>query len=245
MTRLRVAVADDEPLPRERLARLLQEAGCEVVTQLEDGLTLLAWLRTHPTVDALFLDVQMPGGTGIEVLAEIPDPPPVVFVTAHALHAVQAFETAAVDFLLKPVFPERLGKALDRIRAHAIPRRSGEEIKRLVALNLERVPIKVRGGYAFLPFRRVSHFEVDAQEVWVWVGGKRHLTEWSTLGEVESAFPEAALLRIQRHLLLRPEAVLSLRAHGKGRVLVTVDEGLELEVSRTATPELKALLGVG
>ncbi|HET8901660.1 MAG TPA: response regulator, partial [Holophagaceae bacterium] len=72
MRTLRVALADDEPLARARLSRLLREAGCEVIAELEDGAAVLAWLREAPPVDALFLDISMPGATGLEVMAELP-----------------------------------------------------------------------------------------------------------------------------------------------------------------------------
>ena len=85
MKTLRVALADDEPLARTRLARLLREAGCDVRAELADGPSVLAWLQEPREVDALFLDIQMPGATGLEVAAELGDCrhcPPVVFVTA-------------------------------------------------------------------------------------------------------------------------------------------------------------------
>ncbi|MBS1766966.1 MAG: response regulator, partial [Acidobacteria bacterium] len=102
MKPLKVALADDEPLARARLARLLREAGCEIAAELEDGGAVLAWLKEAPKVDALFLDIQMPGATGLEVMAELPEQLPVVFVTAYAEHAVRAFEAAAADYVLKP-----------------------------------------------------------------------------------------------------------------------------------------------
>lgn len=122
MKSLRVALADDEPLARARLARLLREAGCDVRAELADGPSVLAWLQEPREVDALFLDIQMPGATGLEVAAELGDCrhcPPVVFVTAHSEHAVRAFEAAAVDYIMKPISAERLAKTLARLREGA------------------------------------------------------------------------------------------------------------------------------
>ncbi|HJW43520.1 MAG TPA: response regulator, partial [Geothrix sp.] len=107
MKPLKVLVVDDEPLARERLSRLLQEAGCDLIGELGDGVALLDWLKEPHEVDVIFLDIQMPGLSGLEVLAEVPDGPPVVFVTAYSSYAVRAFELAAVDYLLKPVFEDR------------------------------------------------------------------------------------------------------------------------------------------
>ncbi len=238
MKPLRVALADDEPLARARLSRLLREAGCEIAAELEDGTAVIAWCQGGSPVDALFLDINMPGATGLEVMAELPDRLPVIFVTAYAEHAVRAFEAAAVDYVLKPVSAERLAKSLARLReqpaapAHPQGHASG------------RFPAKAGEGHVFLELRRTSHFEVEDEVVWAWCGGTRFRTGWSTLAEVEHAFPANGLLRIQRHLLLRPEAVLGLRPLEGGRAVIRVGEGLELEASRTATPKLKELLGL-
>ncbi|MBS1785043.1 MAG: response regulator [Acidobacteria bacterium] len=237
MKPLRVALADDEPLARARLARLLREAGCEVVAELEDGPSVLAWLPDAPPVEVLFLDIHMPGATGLEVMAELPDRLPVVFVTAFAEHAVRAFEAAAVDYVLKPVSAERLGKSLARLRDQPTA-------PALASAAPTRFPAKAGDGHVFLELRRTSHFEVEDEIVWAWCGGSRFRTGWSTLAEVEHAFPGTSLLRIQRHLLLRPEAVLGLRPLEGGRAALRVADGLELEASRTATPKLKEWLGL-
>ena len=239
MKPLRVALADDEPLARTRLSRLLREGGCEVIAELEDGAAVLTWLRKAPAVDALFLDINMPGATGLEVMAELPDRLPVIFVTAYAEHAVRAFEAAAVDYILKPVSADRLAKSLARLGEHpASPAPANPHPAS------SRYPAKAGEGHVFLDLRRTSHFEVEEEIVWAWCGGTRFRTGWSTLAEVEQVFPLAGLLRIQRHLLLRPEAVLGLRPLEGGRAAVRIHEGLELETSRTATPKLKDLLGL-
>lgn len=245
MKPLRVALADDEPLARTRLARLLREAGCEVKAELVDGSAVLAWLREPKDVEALFLDIQMPGATGLEVLAELADCrhcPPVVFVTAYSEHAVRAFEAAALDYIMKPVSAERLAKTLARLR-EAAPRRAEGP-----AGGLQRFPVKAGEGHVFLDLRRTTHFEVEEEVVWAWAPAQgapcRHRTAWTTLAEVEAAFPGAGLLRIQRHLLLRPEAVLGLKPLEGGRASVRVAEGVDLEVSRSVTPKIKEMLGL-
>lgn len=238
---LRVALADDEPLARTRLARLLREAGCDVKAELADGTSVLAWLQEPREVDALFLDIQMPGATGLEVAAELGDCrhcPPVVFVTAHSEHAVRAFEAAAVDYIMKPISAERLAKTLARLREGGL--RRGEA----PLATPQRFPVKAGEGHVFLELKRTTHFEVEEEVVWAWAAGSRHRTAWTTLAEVEGAFPGAGLLRIQRHLLLRPEAVLGLRPLEGGRASVRVADGLDLEVSRSATPRIKELLGL-
>jgi two-component system LytT family response regulator/two-component system response regulator AlgR len=234
MNPLRVAVAEDEPLNRERLVRLLGEAGCEVVGAFPSGSDLLAWLGQGGAVDALFLDIRMPGPSGLDVAADLPPDLPVVFVTAHADHAIQAFEAAAVDYLLKPVRAERLRGCLDRLQAR---RRAP------VSKPLTRYAVKAGEGLVFLDLGRTTHFEVEDEVVFAHAGG-RFQTTWRTLAEVEAAFPQAGLLRIHRHLLLRPEVVVGLRPAEGGRVKVTLPGGVELEASRPMTPKLKLRLGL-
>lgn len=241
-TPLKVALADDEPLARARLSRLLAEAGCEVLAELEDGAALLHWLRSAPPLDALFLDIQMPGPTGLEVAAELPKTLPVVFVTAHAEHALRAFDAAALDYLLKPIRAERLAQTLQRLREGHAPTRPAHDPSPHAPIS--KVPIRAGEGHVFLDLKRLTHFEVEEEVVWACQGPQRHRTPWTTLAEAEQAFPHAGLLRIQRHLLLRPEAILGLRPLEGGRVAVRIAEGQELEVSRTATPKVRGVMGV-
>jgi two-component system LytT family response regulator/two-component system response regulator AlgR len=244
MNRLQVVIVEDEALARERLSRLLGELDCQVVAEHEDGRAFLDWLPQAPRIDGLFLDIQMPGGTGMEVLAELPTPLPVVFVTAYAEHAVRAFETEAVDFVLKPVFKDRLERSVARLRARKVPLRTGAELVALAEPKSQRFLVKAGGGNLFMDLRKVSHFEVVDEIVWAWAGGKRFRTTWTALSEVEAAFPETGLLRIQRHILLRRESVQGYRSLPGGRWKVRISEGLELEVSRTMTPRLREVLGL-
>lgn len=254
---LRAAIADDEPVALQRLKTLLLEAGWNV-DAFEDGKRLLAHLQEH-SADALFLDIQMPGLSGLEVLGELPDPPPpVIFVTAKSDYALAAFEHAAADYLLKPVTAERLGKTLARLQGNQVPRRSVSELRAalpppaapggppgygLPAQPL-RFPVRAGEGKLLLELRKVSHFEVVDQVVWAHTGKQKFRTSWVSLAEVEAAFPGAGLLRIQRHLLVRPEAVLGVRALSSGRRAVLVQDGVELEASRSAAHALKERLGI-
>ncbi|MBP1628075.1 MAG: response regulator [Holophagaceae bacterium] len=237
---LKVVLADDEPMARARLSRLLSEAGCEVLAEFGEGSTLLEYLAQRPRLDALFLDIQMPGPSGLEVAAELPFPLPVVFVTASRDHSLDAFELDAADYLLKPVRAERLIRTLDRLRAGLIQPQGGNREPAQVP---QRVIIKAGEGLVFLDIRKVTHFEVEEDTVWAWTAGQRFASQWKTLNEVEASFPEASLLRIQRHLLIRPECISGLRPLSGNRAMARIGEQ-ELEVSRTATALLKKALGI-
>lgn len=227
---------------QRRLVRLLQECGCEVVATFGNGLEVEEWMVASPEVDALFLDIQMPGLDGLSLRASIRPDLPVVFVTAHAQHAVDAFNLDAVDFLLKPATTQRLAKSLAKVRRALRLQVEGPDEE---GETDSRYPIVAGSGVVFLDLARTAFFEVEDQVVWAFAG-ERFRTKWKTLGEVEAFFPDADLLRIHRHLLIRPAAVLGIRSAGNGdRVLVRMTGGVELEASRGATPKLKSRLRLG
>lgn len=239
MNALRVLVAEDEPYNRRRMVRLLREAQCEVVAELEDGAAVLEWLEKGGEADALFLDIQMPGLTGLDVVEDLPRPLPIVFVTAFAEHAVKAFEQAAVDYLLKPVTAERLEKTLQRLR-----RTMGSAPEAPKAAGALRYPVKAGDGLVFLDLARTSHFLFEEGVVWAFAG-ERYRTVWKSLSEAETVLAGRGLIRGHRHLLLRPEAVMGVRPGDSGRLLARITGGAELEISRGAAPLLKQRLGLG
>lgn len=248
MKPLQALVVDDEPLARERLSRLLKEAGCTVAGELGDGVALLQWLkepgRELAETDVIFLDIQMPGLSGMEVLAEAAGGPPVVFVTAYSSYAVQAFELAAVDYLLKPVFADRLAKCLQRLQDRLVRPLSPAELKTLLPPPV-RFPIKAGDGEVYMDLDLVTHFELEDEHVWACRGQNRYLTRWISLAEVEQAFPGEGLLRIQRHLLLRPQMVKGIRPATVGRIKVLVAPKVELTVSRAMTPRTRECIEPG
>lgn len=252
---LKILVAEDEPYNLKRLVRLLSEAGCEVVAQVEDGPAVLEWLDQGHPVDALFLDIQMPGLRGVDVVEDLPRSVPVVFVTAFSDFAVKAFEQAVVDYLLKPVTAERLKKTLDRLKALRHLQTAGElapsedevfkpiDTGTPVKIGPFRYPVKAGEGLVFLDLSKTTHFTFEDGVVWAHAG-ERYRTTWKTLSEAENALAGRGLIRGHRHLLLRLEAVLGVRAGEFGRMLARIPGGQELEVSRGAAPEVKKRLGL-
>ena len=154
---------------------------------------------------------------------------------------VDALYLDAVDYLLKPVTTERLVKSLAKVRRTLGAEEAPTEGKKGKE---DRYPVQVDGGLLFLPLARTTHFLAEDQAVWAFAG-ERFRTKWRSLGEVEAFFPDSGLLRIHRHLLIRPQAVLGIRSTGGGaRVMVRMNGGIELEASRGATPSLKRRLGL-
>lgn len=234
MTALKVAIAEDEPMNRQRLERLLEEQGCQIVGRFGSGTALRAWLREDPEVDALFLDIRMPGPSGLDILRDLQGRLPVVLVTAHGEHALEAYDGAAVDYLLKPVSEERLGRCLQRLRSRQPPPPA--------ARKPSRYAVKAGEGVVFMDLARTTHFEVEDEVVWAHATG-RFRTLWCALAEVEAAFPGSGLIRVHRHLLVRPEAIVGVKPHWGGRLKVTLLGGTELESSRGATARIKARMG--
>jgi DNA-binding LytR/AlgR family response regulator len=222
------------------LGRLLEEQGCLVVEEFPHARAFRHAFERLGPLDALFLDIQMPGLSGLELMEVEPQLPPVVFVSAFGRYALEAFEKAAVDYLKKPVSEERVRLTLDRLRE----RKRLEEASPGQGKPLLRFPVRAGEGSLFIEFRKTSHFEVENEVVWAWAGGHRFRTSWTSLAEVEAQFSAFPLIRIQRHLLIRPDAVVGFKRVFEGRICVRMGEGLELPVSRAATSQLKSLLGV-
>jgi len=238
---LKVIVAEDEALSRKRMVRLLQEAGCEVIHSFSEGRGVLDWLPHHREVDALFLDIHMPNLDGLALLKALDGRLPVVLVTAFTEHAVEAFDSEAVDYLVKPVTASRLDRALTRIQARRVLRL--DPASPSPPASPHRYPIQAGEGIVLVDIQKTTHFEVENEVVWAHAGGRLR-TQWTSLGEVEAAFPRAGMLRIHRHLLVRPEAVIGLKPTLGGRAIVRLIGGEEIEASRGGAPRLRQRLGL-
>jgi two-component system LytT family response regulator/two-component system response regulator AlgR len=238
---LRVVVAEDEALSLKRLVRLLQEAGCQVVTTFSEGRGAFEWLAMHHDIDAAFLDIHMPNLDGMAILKALSGRMPIVLTTAFTEHAVEAFDSEAVDYLLKPVTASRLERALKRIEV-----RKGAALFPVSVLHPSgplRYPINAGEGVVLVDLHKTTYFEVENEVVWAHAGARLR-TQWTSLGEVEAAFPNAGMLRVHRHLLLRPEAVIGLKPAPGGRAIVRLAGGEEIEASRGGAPRLRERLGL-
>jgi len=236
---MRVAIADDEPLALMRLARLLERAGCEVKAQFKDGISLVEWLKEHPLPDCLFLDVKMPGATGLDILAEYQERVPIVLVTSNPEFAVSAFEFQAADFLLKPLDEARLAKTLARLQrrtqAVAVPPPASVPTK---------IAVIAGKGTVLLELAKISHFEIEEGSVFACVAQGRFLTRWRSLAQAEAALSTLRLVRLNRTIMARPESVRGLRVLPYGRRMVLLADGREYAASRKGSQDLSALLGL-
>ncbi|AKF79935.1 two component transcriptional regulator, LytTR family [Myxococcus fulvus] len=245
---LRVLIADDELLARKRLSRLLGALpDVQVCGEAADGEAVLAAVRAGG-VDVVLLDIHMPGLSGLDALALLPeDGPRVVLCTAHAEHAVDAFEHGAVDYVLKPVEPARLQKALERVRARIgaepRPRAETQSTEKQQARALARLPIPTRQGIVLVDPETISHASLDDELVTVFTAQGEFLTDF-TLNELTEKLPADMFHRVHRRALLNLRHVARLEPLETGGYLARTSRGHAVEVSRQSARELRRMLGL-
>jgi two-component system LytT family response regulator len=255
---LRVLIADDERLARQRLEDLLRyEDNVEIVGRTDNGLATIAAIRDLEP-DIVFLDIQMPGKTGLEVVREIGavDMPPVIFTTAYD-HAVAAFDLAAIDYLIKPFDDERFEKAFRRARKmielNQVSKLS-DELRALLRAGaapagpaksqyLERIAVEMRGQVRVVPVKQIDYLVASGPYAELFVGDKRYLIR-ERMQTLEERLDPAKFFRIHRSAIVRLELIDTLIKNPGGDYGVQLKGGVKLKVSRSRFESLETLLGV-
>jgi DNA-binding LytR/AlgR family response regulator len=230
---LRLLVIDDEQPALDELEFLLGRDDRVGSVRTCDSATEALRLLRETDVDGVFLDIQMPGLSGLElagVLANFRSPPPVVFVTAHDEHAVDAFELDALDYVLKPVREERLADAVRRVAEHHAGRTPRDD---------EQVAVELGGVTRFVSRGEIGWVEAQGDYTRLHVGDQSHLLR-TPLATLEEGWAEAGFVRIHRSLLVNLAHIDEVRMDA-GRCTVLVGDE-ELGVSRRHTRELRDLL---
>ena len=248
--RIRVLVVDDEAPARAALRQMLSEdPELEVVGCCSDGTQALAALRAHAP-EVMFLDVRMPGLDGFQVLqAAGPRPPRVVFVTAHAGRALEAFDTEAVDYVLKPFDDERFGRALARAKAAALTDRTLAAAGRLPterggATNpayLERIAVPDRDGVRIVDVSEIDWIEAQDYYVEVHCGGRGYLLRRS-LKQLEERLDPRRFARVHRSAIVNVGRIVSLKPAAHGERDLTLRDGTRVKLSRMFRDRLAGLL---
>jgi two-component system LytT family response regulator len=243
---IRTVLVDDEPVAREGLRLwLAAEPDVRVVGEAGSPAEAIALvIREKP--DLLFLDVQMPGGDGFDVLDGISAHhlPEVVFVTAHERHALRAFDLAALDFLLKPVKEERFRLALDRARGGLARGDEREGPARLSALldhvrapnpwgrrRIERFAVRTRDRFVIIPAAEVIWIGSAANYAELHLAGASHLVR-ATLAELEAGLDPERFARIHRGTIVRVDCVREVFPASHGDYDVALTDGTRLRLSR-------------
>jgi len=242
--KVRTLVVDDEPVARAGLrAMLLAFDWVEVVGEAADGEAAVdAIARLQP--ELVFLDVQMPGLLGTEVLRRIERQPFVIFTTAFSQHAVSAFELGAVDYLLKPFGPGRLSAAMERIRAAigepaaigAIERLSGA----LLGGPITRLFVRRGGGLVPLPVGEVWWLQAEGDYVIAHTGPTRHTLHLS-LNRLEERLDPQRFVRVHRGHIVNLDHVRAFKRDARGNLEAELLDGRRVPVSRARAQELRSL----
>jgi two-component system LytT family response regulator len=240
---VRALVADDEPVARAGLRRMLASfEWVECVGEAATGPAAVAALDTLRP-DVVFLDVEMPGMSGLEVLRNAGHRPFVVFTTAYSQHAVTAFELGALDYLVKPFGPARLATAMERVRAGLGEPASAAAGDRLAeALSTSSMSrLFVRSGTALIPVpvSEIRWFTAAGDYVEAHTGAAHHLVHVS-LARIEARLDPRRFCRIHRTHVVNLDHVRAFRRAPNGRMVAEMKDGARLPVSRSHATELRA-----
>lgn len=251
--KIRVLIVDDEPIAREGVrVQLLKYADVIVSGEAANGLEAVAAIR-ELVPDIVFLDVQMPGMSGFEVLEALGtrNLPAIVLVTAYDKYALQAFEINAIDYLLKPFDAERFARAFERARRELEKTRAAAINQRLQTLLetvlpqkkfLDRMVVKASGRIFFLPIAEIDWIEAADNYARLHVGRESHLIR-ETLSSLESRLNPELFLRIRHSAIVNITHIRELHPLFKGEYEILLQNGAKLVTSRRYRGKIASLLG--
>lgn len=264
---VRVLIVDDEPLARQRVEDLLaHEEGVEVVGTAADGVAAVAAIRSLAP-DLVFLDVQMPAMTGLDVIRTIGPAamPPTIFVTAYDQYALQGFDLAAVDYLVKPFDDERFEQAFRRARRAIELEDFGRLRDQLLTLlqsggppamatgaptpptvpapYLERIAVEMRGTVRVVPVAEIDFIGASGPYAELHAGERRYVIR-EAMQTLEERLDPNQFMRIHRSVIVRLALVETLLRGGGGDYEVQLKNGVRLRVSRSRREALERRLGV-
>lgn len=260
---VRALIVDDEPLARERLHELLDDRpGVTLLEEAEDGLEAVEAIQKHDP-DLIFLDVQMPGMSGIDVIEEIgrETMPVTVFVTAYDQYAIKAFDLAAVDYLLKPFDDERFEQALDRAcdriadqdvdaisrrLLHMLQEKDPSLLKEEQETSepyLERIAVQGRGKARIISVEDITHITADGSYAELHTSDGTHVIR-ERMKALASRLDPAKFVRVHRSAIVRLDEVELILRSGGGNYAVRLDDGTTVSVSRGRIEDLQDRLGV-
>jgi two-component system, LytTR family, response regulator len=263
---LRVLIVDDEPLARQRLEDLLsREDGVEIVGTADNGDAAVQAIRDWKP-DLLFLDVQMPGKTGLDVVREIGADamPPTIFVTGYDQYALKAFELAAVDYVVKPFDDERFEQAFRRARRMVELEEVGRLRSQLLAVlqgtsagaapgppadggprsaYLERIAVETKGQVRVVPVKQIDYIVASGPYAELYVGEKRYIIR-ERMQTLEERLDPNRFFRIHRSAIVRLDLVETLLRNPGGDYAVQLKGGVRLKVSRSRFEELEKRMGL-
>lgn len=239
---IRTLVIDDEPLARSLMKSYISKLPeLELVGECSDGFEAIkAIAQLQP--DLLFLDVQMPKLNGFELLEIIPNPPAVIFTTAHDIYAMKAFDVQAIDYLLKPFSFERFQKAVNKWQVRNADDTASK--KNFPAPDLHaRIVIKDGTDITVVPTNTIQYIEAYDDYVKIHTPQKTHIKK-ATMNYLETGLAKETFLRIHRSYILNINELTRIHTREKNQYYAQLKSGQELPISRTVYSKLKEVLGV-
>jgi two-component system, LytTR family, response regulator len=243
MPKINALIVDDEPLAREGIRQLLnEESDIDVVGECGDGFSAIELVKKYYP-DLIFLDIEMPEMDGFEILQELPldHNPAIIFVTAFNQYAVEAFKVNALDYLLKPIDPERFHTAIERARSNLRLRATTEInekfytlIKMLKAKEKpsKRLLIKTSKRIFFVEMKEIDWIEAAGDYVWVHTRGEKYIIR-ETMNDMEQNLDPACFIRIHRSTIVNIDRIKELQPHYRGDYVVILHSGIKLTLGRT------------
>jgi DNA-binding LytR/AlgR family response regulator len=251
-TAIRSLIVDDEPIARQVLREELEQVhDVEVVGEAEHGQDALRKIAELQP-DVVFLDLQMPGMGGFEVVRRLEGGklPIIVIVTAYDQHAIQAFEAGAIDYLLKPVNEARLRKALERVRqlqgkrleiAESVAQLAAAAPAPHLAARTRKIVGRQGEEYFLLDEGEVMAFQAEGELVWI-ITGKRRLLAAQSLRSIEVRLKDSPFRRVHRNAVVNVNHVRKLSSMSSQRWLLTLNNGQELIVSKRQAHAVRDML---
>lgn len=257
---IKVLIVDDEPAAHVRLEDLLhKEKDFQIVAQARSGREAVRVIKTQ-TIDLVFLDVQMPGMTGLEVVDEIgpANMPMVIFVTAYDQFALKAFDQAAIDYLVKPFDGDRFAESLARVRkafrlrdADLLQNRLSSLVEQIVKQTplatspyLKRIAVEMRGQMRVVPVERIDYILASGPYAELHVGEEKYLVSEQMQTLEERLHPEQ-FFRIHRSTIVQLNRIETLQVSAGGDYAAHLTDGHRLKVSRRRWDALVERLGLG
>lgn len=254
--KLRAYLVDDEPLALERLRRLLQQiGGVEITGSSTEPEKAVAALTADPS-DVCFLDIQMPRLNGFDVLAKLPRQPIVIFTTAYDQYALKAFGVNSVDYLLKPIEPEALERALKKVEAlrdsgrhdqsdlQALLKQVTESLREARPEYLERIASRLGDRIWFLDLARVTHFYAEDKLTYAVSEGKAYCVDHA-IAELETKLDPKKFFRTHRSTMVNLASIKEVTSLPGGTLNVRLNDakGTDLTVARDRVREFKTRAG--
>ncbi len=238
---IRTLVIDDERLARTELKRLLQDfSSIEIVGEAanaEEGIEQIDSL--HP--DLIFLDIQMPGKTGFDMLSELSFSPNVIFTTAYDDYALKAFEVNALDYLMKPIEPQRLAEAIHKLEKHISKPVSSDEQNRKLLTDQDQVFVKDGEKCWFVKLEDIRLFESTGNYTKVYFGNNRPLI-LKSLNSLEERLDDKYFFRTSRKHIVNLKWIENIEPYFNSGLLVTLKGGENVEVSRRQTVKFREMM---